>query len=130
VSTALPIAIRRRGRVGELVTTFPMPFVARAISPNLVATRLGPGELAPHYFTGTVPTADGCIARVAIAAPKNEDGSPATPEAVADLIAGSREAFREDTPVWEHLARGHVARYDERDAAVRMFRTFVAGFRR
>jgi 3-ketosteroid 9alpha-monooxygenase subunit A len=128
VSSALPIPVVA-GAERRVVSAFPVPFFAVAVSPTLVVTRLGPGEEAPYYFTGTIPTADGCVARVAVAAPKL-DGRPASPEGIAELVAGSREAFREDIPVWEHLAKGHVPFYDSRDASVVAFREFVGGFAR
>lgn len=105
-------------------------FYARAFSPSLVLTRVGPDERAPYFFTGTTPTSNGCVARVAVAIPEREDGREQSPFYVAGLVAGSMEAFRFDTPVWKHLARGFVPRYDEeRDRAVIAFREFVDGFR-
>jgi 3-ketosteroid 9alpha-monooxygenase subunit A len=130
VTTALPIPIRRPGETDSLVGIYPLPFYARAYSPSLVVTRLGPGESAPFYFTGTTPTETGCIARVAVAAPKDEAGSPASPARVAQLISESQEAFSEDVPVWNRLASGHVPLHDSRDSSVLAFRDFVAGFRR
>ncbi|MCW2546813.1 MAG: hypothetical protein JWN96_1273 [Mycobacterium sp.] len=130
VNTALPIPIRRPGENDPVVGVYPLPFYARAYSPNLVVTRLGPGEGAPFYFTGTTPTEDGCIARVAVAAPKDSTGIPASKAQVAQLISESQEAFSEDVPVWNHLAPGHVPHYDSRDASVLAFRDFVAGFER
>lgn len=105
-------------------------FFARAFSPNLVVTQLGPAGPSPYYFTGTTPTAEGCVARVAIGVPNGPDGRPAARPLVDSLIAGAREAFREDMPVWEHLAPGHVPQYDARDKAVMAFRDFVETFRR
>jgi 3-ketosteroid 9alpha-monooxygenase subunit A len=103
-------------------------FFARAFSPSLVVTQLGPAGPSPYFFTGTTPTPEGCTARVAMAVPNRPDGSLQSPMYIAGLVAGAREAFREDTPVWEHLAPNFAARYDARDRAVLAFREFVARF--
>lgn len=108
-----------------------IPFFARAYSPALVLTRLGPAGPSPLFLTGTVPTAKGCLARVAMAVPPGPAGEPHPPEYLAGLLAGSRKAFWQDTPVWEHLDPDHVPCYEPaRDAAVLAFRDFVATFRR
>ncbi|MHB8340449.1 MAG: Rieske 2Fe-2S domain-containing protein, partial [Mycobacteriales bacterium] len=49
-------------------------FFARAFSPALVVTRLGPAGSSPVFFTGTVPTPTGCVARVAMAVPPGPGG--------------------------------------------------------
>lgn len=103
-------------------------FSARAFSPSLVMSQVGPSANAPFFFTGTLPTETGCTARVAVAMPRRPDGRPQSPMYVAGLVAGSMEAFREDIPVWENLAPDFVPSYDERDHAVLAFREFVDGF--
>ena len=105
-------------------------FLARAFSPNLVMSQVGPAGEAPYFFTGTAPNGDGCTARLAVAIPHRPDGRGQSPMYVAGLIAGSLEAFREDTPVWENLASDFVANYDERDHVVLAFRDFVDSFPR
>lgn len=105
-------------------------FWARAYSPSLVLTRVGPDERSPFFFTGTTPSADGCVARVAVAIPNRDDGREHSPLYVAGLVAGSIEAFQQDTPVWANLAKDFVPRFDARDRAVRAFRAFVEGFTR
>jgi 3-ketosteroid 9alpha-monooxygenase subunit A len=111
-------------------------FFARAFSPNLVLTDLGPTAVPPRgddppeppagrnvVITGATPASGGCVARIAIAVPR---GSP--DGVTAALIAGARHAFEQDLAVWEHLDLDAEARLGPRDTPVLAFRAFCASF--
>ena len=97
-------------------------FLARAFSPGLVVTEFGPPDEVHVIVTASVPTATGCVARVAVGV---RDGQR---NALPSLIAGSGKALAEDKLVWDHLDPAAPARYDARDAPVLAFRAFCAGF--
>ncbi len=95
-------------------------FFARAYSPGLVVTQLGPNIV----FTGaTAAPGGGCVARIAVAVPRN------TPQStVAALVEGARHAFEQDLVIWDNLVPGAPDNLDARDAPVRAFRAFCAAF--
>ncbi|WP_336209448.1 Rieske 2Fe-2S domain-containing protein [Nonomuraea sp. LPB2021202275-12-8] len=97
-------------------------FFARAFSPTLVLTEIGADRWEQVVITGTVPTATGCVARVAVAV---QDDDPALTER---LIIGAKMAFEQDIPIWEHLDLDAPQRYDAADKGVIAFREFCAGF--
>jgi 3-ketosteroid 9alpha-monooxygenase subunit A len=103
-------------------------FLARAFSPSVVVSELGPPEMSHVVVTGAIPTAGGCVARVAIGVCPREPGGPAPAGILDPLIAGARHAFDQDIAVWEHLDLDAPQRLDVRDEPVRAFRRFCAGF--
>jgi len=97
-------------------------FVARAVSPSLVLTELGPDGASHTVITGAGPAGEGCVARVAFGV------RPAARQAVPQLVAGARRAFDQDMAVWNHLDPDAPARLDSGDTPVLAFRQFCAGF--
>jgi hypothetical protein len=97
-------------------------FLARAFSPGLVITELGPPGHGHIVITGANPTAEGCTARVAVSTREGDEA------ALGALIAGSRRAFDQDRDIWENLDPTVTPRLDPRDAPVVAFQTFCAGF--
>jgi 3-ketosteroid 9alpha-monooxygenase subunit A len=100
-------------------------FVARAVSPMLVATEIGnPGD-SHVVFTSATPTPGGCVIRVAAAAPRD-----AADHVVNALLRDSQTAFEQDLVVWEHLVPGAPEHLDDCDRGVQEFRRFCEGFSR
>ncbi|HEX9034357.1 MAG TPA: Rieske 2Fe-2S domain-containing protein [Streptosporangiaceae bacterium] len=102
---------------------FTSDFHARAFSPHLVVSRLGPVGSAKFVITGAVPAPGGCVARIAIAVRGEEPQ-----ETVSALVEGSKIAFDEDLVVWNHLDLDAPCRLDIIDAPVLAFRAFCASF--
>jgi 3-ketosteroid 9alpha-monooxygenase subunit A len=98
-------------------------FHARAFSPYLVISELGSAGESRFVFTGAVPAATGCVARIAIAV---RPGEPA--ETVEALIEGSKLAFSQDLLIWDNLDLGAPARLDGADTPVMAFRAFCSSF--
>jgi len=97
-------------------------FVARAVSPSLVLTELGPDGASHTVITGASPAREGCVARVAFGV------RPAARQAVPQLVAGARRAFDQDMAVWNHLDPSAPVRLDAGDTPVLAFRQFCASF--
>jgi 3-ketosteroid 9alpha-monooxygenase subunit A len=122
LETAFETLAPRPGGGTEQIRT---RFCARAYSPHLVVSELGPAGSADLVITGTVPTATGCVARVVYAT------APDAPEGyVGALIRGGVLAFDQDQVVWEHLDPEAQVRYDAGDAAIVAFRDFCGTFPR
>ncbi|MBA8827504.1 nitrite reductase/ring-hydroxylating ferredoxin subunit [Saccharopolyspora lacisalsi] len=103
-------------------------FHARAFSPTLVASELSLGDDAHVIITGTTPTSEGCIARVAYGlVPDPEDGT-APAELLKSLITNSKLAFEQDRTVWEHMDVTATPRFDARDESLAAFREFTTKF--
>ncbi|MEZ0093830.1 Rieske 2Fe-2S domain-containing protein [Streptacidiphilus sp. EB129] len=98
-------------------------FCARAYSPHLVVSELGPAERSHLVITGAVPTPAGCTARVAYALAPDEPEST-----LHGFIRGGELAFEQDQVVWEHLDPSAPARYDAGDVAVLAFQAFRSTF--
>ncbi|GGS93561.1 (2Fe-2S) ferredoxin [Planobispora rosea] len=97
-------------------------FHATAFSPTVVATEIGAPGSEHVVITTTTPRPGGCVARVAIGVRDDQ-------LAILDmLIAGSKTAFQQDIPIWEHLDPRAPQNYDGGDEAVVAFRRFVAEF--
>jgi len=105
-----------------------MRFCARAFSPTIVVTELGPPEQAHLVLTGTVPSREGAVARVVYAITPAAAGGAPSPTVLEPLVAGGRKAFRQDVAVWENLDLDATPRFDARDEHVLAFRRFCAGF--
>jgi nitrite reductase/ring-hydroxylating ferredoxin subunit len=105
-------------------------FYARAVSPSLVLTELGPPETSHTVITAANPVgarADrvgrgGCVARVAIGV------RPGDRPALPALVDGARRAFAQDIVVWNHLNTAAPERFDSADVASLAFRQFCGGF--
>jgi len=111
-------------------------FYARAVSPSLVLTELGPPEISHTLITSASPVsacsacgsagpgaaADRCLVRIAIGI------RPAALPAAAKLVAGVRRAIDQDVVIWDHLDPAAPARYDRGDLPALAFRQFCAGF--
>jgi hypothetical protein len=97
-------------------------FVARAYSPGIVVTEVGPPDRAHVVITAASPAPGGCLARFALAI------RPAQMDEFGALAAGARHAFKQDFEVWSHLDPAVVPKLDVRDAPVVAFREFCAGF--
>ncbi len=128
------------GETGELViegqfATAPTPweksqeavihsrFLARAYSPGLVVTELGPPDRAHVVITAASPApGGGCTARIVLAI------RPGQLDEFSDLAAGARHAFQQDLRVWSHLSTSITPRLDARDVPVVAFRRFCAEF--
>jgi len=114
---------------------FASQFHARAFNPYLVVSELGSAASAKFVITGATPgpAAAGssggppprpeCVVRIAIAVPRSEPD-----KAVSALIEGSKQAFKEDLPIWDNLDITAPARLDSSDAPVMAFRAFCASF--
>jgi len=117
---------RARRPNGELVDTH---FRAHVFSPWLVASEIGDDDDPSIVITGSSPRPDGgCTVRVAVALPRREGASPPPQATVTALLADSRKAFEQDTPVWTHLHEWAADRYGPGDEAVRRFRSFCRRF--
>jgi 3-ketosteroid 9alpha-monooxygenase subunit A len=111
-------------------------FYARAVSPSLVLTELGPPEISHTLITSaspigarsacnsasTVAGADGCVIRVALGV------RPAAVSAVPMLVSSVRRAIDQDAVIWDHLDPAAPARYDRADLPTLAFRQFCADF--
>lgn len=111
-------------------------FHARAVSPSLVLSELGPPEISHTLITSASPTggrsacgsagtgtaADGCVVRVALGV------RPAAVSATAMLVSSVRRAIDQDAVIWDHLDPAAPARYDRADLPALAFRQFCAGF--
>jgi 3-ketosteroid 9alpha-monooxygenase subunit A len=98
-------------------------FYARAVSPSLVLTELGPPEISHTLITSASPAGDGgCVVRVAIGV------RPAALPVAAKLVSGARRAIDQDVVIWEHLDPAAPARFDRSDLPALAFRQFCAGF--
>jgi len=100
-------------------------FYARAVSPSVVLTELGPPETSHTVITAANPVggqAGGCVARVAIGV------RPAARAALPELVSGARRAFDQDIVVWNHLNPAAPTRFDSADVPTLAFRQFCAGF--
>ena len=97
-------------------------FVARAYSPGIVVTEIGPPDRAHVVITAASPAPGGCLARFALAI------RPGQMDEFGALAAGARHAFTQDLVVWSHLDPGAPATLVARDATVVAFRQFCAGF--
>jgi 3-ketosteroid 9alpha-monooxygenase subunit A len=111
-------------------------FYARAVSPSLVLTELGPPEISHTIITSASPisarsaggsagsgaAADSCVVRVAIAV------RPAALSAAGMLVSGARRAIDQDVVIWDHLDPAAPARFDRADVPALAFRQFCAGF--
>jgi 3-ketosteroid 9alpha-monooxygenase subunit A len=106
-------------------TAFDSRFLARAYSPGLVVTELGPPHQSHLVITATNPlpgTGTGCVARVALGIRADQE------DARGALVAGARRAFDQDVEIWEGLDPLVQERLDIGDASVVVFREFCAGF--
>jgi 3-ketosteroid 9alpha-monooxygenase subunit A len=117
-------------------------FYARAVSPSLVLTELGPPEISHTLITSASPigarsargsagsagsvgsgtAADGCVIRVALGV------RPAAVSAVPMLVSSVRRNIDQDAVIWDHLDPAAPARYDRADLPALAFRQFCAGF--
>ena len=108
-------------------------FYARAVSPSLVLTELGPPEISHTVITSASPTgacdsagtgavSGGCVIRVALGV------RPAAVPAMPMLVSSVRRAIDQDAVVWDHLDPAAPARYDRGDLPALAFRQFCAGF--
>jgi 3-ketosteroid 9alpha-monooxygenase subunit A len=98
-------------------------FHARAFSPGLVLTELGPPEISHTVITSAVPAGPGrCVIRVALGL------RPAALPALPLLVASVNRAIDQDVVVWDHLDPAAPARYDRGDLPTLAFRQFCAGF--
>jgi len=111
-------------------------FYARAVSPSLVLTELGPPEISHTLITcaspigarsacdgaGSRAAADGCVIRVALGV------RPAAVSAAAMLVSSVRRNIDQDAVIWDHLDPAAPARYDRADLPALAFRQFCAGF--
>jgi len=103
--------------------TFASRFLARAYSPGLVVTELGPPDRSHLVITAANPLPGaGCVARVALGIRPDQE------HARGALAAGARRAFDQDVEIWEHLDASAPERLDAGDAAVLAFRDFCNGF--
>ena len=100
-------------------------FCARAVSPSLVLSELGPPEISHTLITSAIPVggaADGCVIRVALGV------RPAALSAVSALVSSVRRNIDQDAVIWDHLDPAAPARYDRADLPALAFRQFCAGF--
>jgi hypothetical protein len=117
-------------------------FYARAVSPSLVLSELGPPEISHTLITSALPVgarsawgavgsagnvgggtaADGCVIRVALGV------RPAALSAVPALVDSVRRNIEQDAVIWDHLDPAAPARYDRADLPALAFRQFCAGF--
>jgi 3-ketosteroid 9alpha-monooxygenase subunit A len=101
-------------------------FYARAVSPSLVLSELGPPEISHTLITSAIPisgaAADGCVIRVALGV------RPAALSAVPALVSSVRRNIDQDAVIWDHLDPAAPARYDRADLPALAFRQFCAGF--
>ena len=120
-------------------------FYARAVSPSLVLSELGPPEISHTLITSALPVgarsargsvgsagsaagagsgtaADGCVIRVALGV------RPAALSAVPALVDSVRRNIEQDAVIWDHLDPAAPARYDRSDLPALAFRQFCAGF--
>jgi hypothetical protein len=112
-------------------------FYARAVSPSLVLSELGPPEISHTLITSAIPVssraadssaadsgtaADRCVIRVALGV------RPAALSAVPALVASVRRNIDQDAVIWDHLDPAAPARYDRADLPALAFRQFCAGF--
>jgi 3-ketosteroid 9alpha-monooxygenase subunit A len=98
-------------------------FLARAYSPGIVVTELGPPDRAHVVITAASPApGGGCTARFVFAI------RPGQMDEFGDLAAGARHAFRQDLRVWSHLNTSITPQLDARDASVVAFRQFCTEF--
>jgi 3-ketosteroid 9alpha-monooxygenase subunit A len=98
-------------------------FHARAFSPSLVLTELGPPEISHTVITSASPVGDDrCVIRVALGI------RPAAVPAQPLLVASVHRAIDQDVVVWDHLDPAAPARYDRGDLPALAFRQFCAGF--
>ena len=102
---------------------FTSHFHARAFSPNLVVTELGPTVSSNFIITGAIPAAGGYISRIAIAVLRTAPETTA-----AALVEGARHAFEQDQRIWDHLDLSAQTSLDEADAPVLAFRAFCTTF--
>jgi 3-ketosteroid 9alpha-monooxygenase subunit A len=102
---------------------FASQFHARAFNPYLVVSELGSADSRKFVITGATPAPAGCVVRIAIAVPLAEPENT-----VGALIEGSRQAFKEDLPIWDNLDISAPAVLDSSDAPVLAFRAFCASF--
>lgn len=104
---------------------FASRFLARAYSPGLVVTELGPPDRSHLVITSANPLPTpgaGCVARVALGIREDQE------DARGALIAGARRAFDQDVQIWETLDPFAPERLDAGDASVIAFREFCDGF--
>lgn len=109
---------------------FASQFHARAFNPYLVVSELGSAASRKFVITGAMPAAPGrstgraeCVVRIAIAVPQSEPD-----KTVGALVEGSKQAFKEDLPIWDNIDISAPARLDSSDAPVMAFRAFCASF--
>lgn len=142
--TAVPPTVVQQADVQQAATLADQGlrsrFYARAVSPSLVLSELGPPEISHTLITSASPvtacstcgsagsagsaatTADRCLVRIAIGI------RPAAMPAAAALVAGVRRAIDQDVVIWDHLDPAAPARYDRGDLPALAFRQFCAGF--
>lgn len=102
-------------------------FYARAFSPSIVMSELGPAGIGQTVITTASPVSTGCRVRVINALRPEPDGSvPA--RAVQALTDGARKALEQDRPVWENLTLTMEPTFDPRDEPVLLFREFCSTF--
>ena len=98
-------------------------FYARAVSPSLVLTELGPPEISHTLITSASPVGpDSCVIRVALGV------RPLALSAVPALLSSVRRNIDQDIVIWDHLDPAAPARYDRADLPALAFRQFCAGF--
>lgn len=115
----VPTSPWHRGAPDATLTT---PFMARALSPQLVFSHIG-GDNPYWVITGTTPTPQGCQVRQSLAVPRSENAPPDTGR-IAYLARASREGLELDRVIWEHLRPPASPRYGPEDAALLAFREF------
>lgn len=103
-------------------------FHARAFSPTVVVSELGNQRAGHVLITGAVPTASGCVARVAYALAPDGPGGTVNQGIVDSLMQNSKLAFEQDRVVWEHMDVDATPQFDERDESLVAFREFAAEF--
>jgi len=128
--TAVP-PVAARPSAGQADRGLRSRFYARAVSPSLVLTELGPPGISHTLITSASPIgarsagdADGggCLVRIALGI------RPAALPAAAMLIAAVRRGIDQDAVIWDHLDPAAPTRFDHADLPALAFRQFCAGF--
>jgi 3-ketosteroid 9alpha-monooxygenase subunit A len=103
-------------------------FCAHVFSPNLVVTELGDPGLAHIVITAATPTPEGhSHIRLSLAVRDTHDDK-SNDRIIMSLLHGSKTAFEQDIPVWEHLVTGAPPRYAAGDRPVIEYRKFCNRF--
>lgn len=103
-------------------------FYARAFSPSVVLTELGPVETSHVAITGATADGEHSHVRILYGLRKPPEGAAPTDGLASALVAGGQKALDDDAAVWEHLDPDMTPSFDGREDAVRMFRDFCTTF--